>query len=81
MATNLAFDSQLLQEAVVIGGFKSKKDAINQALREFIQRHKQREIVDLFGKFPADTDYDYKKVRPGWDRGQAGTQQLDPHYP
>ncbi len=63
MATNLAFDSQLLQEAVVIGGFKSKKEAINQALREFIQRHKQREIIDLFGKFPADTDYDYKKAR------------------
>ena len=32
-------------------------------LREFIQRHKQREIVELFGKFPADTDYDYKKAR------------------
>jgi len=54
MAANLAFDPQLLQEAVVIGGFKSKKEAINQALREFIQRHKQREIIDLFGKFPAD---------------------------
>lgn len=63
MATNLAFDSQLLQEVVVIGGFKSKKEAINQALKEFIQRRKQREIIDLFGKFPADTDYDYKKAR------------------
>lgn len=38
----------------MIGGFKSKKEAINQALREFIQRHKQRELVGLSGKFPAD---------------------------
>ncbi len=63
MATNLTFDSQLLQEAIMIGGFKSKREAINQALREFIQRHKQREIVELFGKFPADAGYDYKKAR------------------
>ncbi len=40
----------------MIGGFKSKKEAINQALREFIQRHKQRELVGLSGKFPADAD-------------------------
>ncbi len=63
MATNLTFDAQLLQEAIMIGGFKSKREAINQALREFIQRHKQRELIDLFGKFPADSDYDYKKAR------------------
>ncbi|MEN9501781.1 MAG: hypothetical protein RI964_1066 [Pseudomonadota bacterium] len=29
MATNLTFDSQLLQEAIMIGGFKSKREAIN----------------------------------------------------
>jgi len=32
-------------------------------LREFIQCHKQRELVELFDKFPADADYDYKKAR------------------
>ena len=63
MSTNLALDSQLLEEALSIGGFKSKKDTVNQALREFVQRRKQREIFELFGKFPADDDYDYKQGR------------------
>lgn len=63
MSTNLALDSQLLEEALAVGGFKSKKDTVNQALREFVQRRKQREIFELFGNFPADDDYDYKKGR------------------
>jgi hypothetical protein len=63
MATNLSIDQQLLNEAVVVGGFNTKKDAVNQALKEFIQRRKQKKIIDLFGKMPADSDYDYKKGR------------------
>lgn len=63
MSTNLALDSHLLEEALAVGGFKSKKDTVNQALREFVQRRKQREIFELFGKFPADEGYDYKKGR------------------
>lgn len=63
MATNLSIDQQLLNEAVVVGGFNTKKDAVNQALKEFIQRRKQKEITELFGKLPADSDYDYKKGR------------------
>jgi len=63
MSTNLALDNQLLDEALAVGGFKSKKDTVNQALREFVQRRKQRDIFELFGKFPADEDYDYKQGR------------------
>lgn len=63
MATNLSIDNQLLDEALQIGGLGTKKDTVNQALIEFVQRRRQREIVDLFGKLPADTDYDYKKGR------------------
>lgn len=63
MASNLIFDPKLLDEVIILGGFKTKKDAINQALREFIQRYKQREIIDLFGNFPADENYDYKQAR------------------
>ena len=63
MATNLALDNQLLEDALNIGGFKSKKDTVNQALKEFIQRRKQKEVISLFGSFPADPDYDYKEGR------------------
>ena len=63
MASNLAIDPNLLSEALNVGGLGTKKDTVNQALKEFIQRRKQRQIVDLFGNLPADSDYDYKKGR------------------
>ncbi len=63
MATNLAIDDKLLTEALLIGGFKTKKDTVNHALREFINRRKQLEIVELFGSLDPDADYEYKKGR------------------
>jgi Arc/MetJ family transcription regulator len=63
MATNLAIDGELLQKALEVGGLKTKKETVNSALREFIDRHKQIEILDLFGKMDPDADYDYKKGR------------------
>lgn len=63
MATNLALDDGLLNEALELGHFKSKKDTVNTALKEFIQRRKQKDIVGLFGKMAFDDDYDYKKGR------------------
>ncbi|MFQ3246069.1 MAG: Arc/MetJ family transcription regulator [Arenicella sp.] len=63
MATNLALDNSLLEAALKVGGFKSKKDTVNAALKEFIERRKQQEIKGLFGNMPADDDYDYKMGR------------------
>jgi Arc/MetJ family transcription regulator len=63
MATNLAIDDSLLKTALVIGGLKNKKDTVNLALDEFIQRRKRQEVVELFGKIDFDKNYDYKKSR------------------
>ncbi|NOX76875.1 MAG: type II toxin-antitoxin system VapB family antitoxin [Gammaproteobacteria bacterium] len=63
MATNLAIDDKLLKEALLISGLKTKKDTVNHALKEFIDRRKQLEIIGLFGKLDPDPDYDYKKAR------------------
>ncbi len=63
MATNLAIDDNLLILAQNIAGLKTKKDTVNQALKEFIQRRKQEEIISLFGKIDYDDDYDYKLIR------------------
>lgn len=63
MATNLAIDPNLLNEALDVGGLGTKKDTVNQALKEFVQRRKQRQIIDLFGNLPPDDDYDYKHGR------------------
>lgn len=63
MPTNLAIDDALLAEALRLGGQRTKKDTVNQALREYIERRQQAAIVDLFGTIEIDAAYDYKKQR------------------
>jgi len=63
MATNLAIDIKLLEEAQSISGLKTKKETVNSALKEFVSRRKQMELIDLFGKYDPDLDYNYKKAR------------------
>lgn len=63
MATNLAIDDKLLTEAQKISGLKTKKDTVNTALKEFILKRKQEEILPLFGTIEYDEDYDYKALR------------------
>ncbi len=63
MATNLSINPKLLQKALEVSGLKTKKDTVNLALQEFINRHKQLEILDLFGKMDPDSNYDYKEGR------------------
>lgn len=63
MATNLALDDKLINEAQRIGKHKTKKAAVTDALKEYIQRRKQRNILALFGTVDWDPGYDYKKLR------------------
>ena len=63
VATNLALDDRLLDEALKIGGRATKKDTVTEALQEYIARRKQARIADLFGTIDYDRKYDYKKQR------------------
>ncbi|NQZ59502.1 MAG: type II toxin-antitoxin system VapB family antitoxin [Lentisphaeraceae bacterium] len=63
MATNLAIDNQLLEQALELGNFKTKKETVNSALKEFVEKRKQLEVINLFGTINFDESYDYKKAR------------------
>ena len=63
MATNLAIDDALIEEARKIGNKPTKKAVVTEALEEYIQRHKQVRILDLFGSVDYDPAYDYKRER------------------
>ncbi len=63
MPTNLAIDDNLLGEAQKLGGHRTKKETVNQALREYIQRRRQAKVLELFGKIEYDATYDYKQQR------------------
>ena len=51
MATNLAIDDSLIEEAVT------------KALEEYIRFHRQRRILEAAGTFDFDPTYDYKAER------------------
>jgi len=63
MATNLALNDELLVSAVKISGLKTKKETVNLALMEFIQRRRRKEAIELFGKVDFCKKWNPKKAR------------------
>ena len=63
MATNLAIDNALIEEARAVGCHKTKREAVESALSEYIARRKQLEVAKLFGTIEYDSEYDYKNQR------------------
>ena len=63
MATNLKIDTELLDEALVLGGFETKKDTVNEALKSFVQHKKQLKVLELAGQFEEFDDFDFKSYR------------------
>lgn len=63
MATNLQIDNNLMQEALRLGGHRTKRAVVEAALREYVQHRKQIKILGLFGTIEYDAGYDYKRQR------------------
>jgi Arc/MetJ family transcription regulator len=63
MPTNLAIDDDLLAEAVRVGGRRTKRETVNEALAEYVQRRKRRQFARLLGTVDFREDWDYKKAR------------------
>ncbi len=63
MPSNLALNDKLVAEAKRLGGHRTKREAVNEALSEYVARRKRRKVLDLFGKLAWDSEYDYKKER------------------
>lgn len=65
MPTNLKLDDKLIEAAVKLGHFKSKQEAVNTALAEFVQRRQRLRILELAAQIDFDPKWDYKKLRRG----------------
>jgi hypothetical protein len=59
----VAIETSLIDEALKLGGEKTKKAAVTQALAEYIQRRKQQKVFELFGKIDYWDDVDHKARR------------------
>ena len=65
MRTNIVIDDGLMQKALALSSFKSKKDVVNAALEEYVTLRERRDISDLRGKIQFADGYDYKAAREG----------------
>ena len=63
MATNTEVNEPLLTRAMKLGGMRTKKEAVNKALAEYVRRREQLEITALFGKVEYDEAFDCKAQR------------------
>jgi len=63
LATNLQLDDRLIERAVKLGKHKTKRAAVTQALKEYVEHLEQQKILVLFGNVDYDPEYDYKKQR------------------
>lgn len=63
MPTNLAIDDKLLEEALRVGGHRTKRATVNEALEEYIRRRKRLRTIASFGTIEFDPRYDYKQAR------------------
>jgi Arc/MetJ family transcription regulator len=63
MATNLSLDPALIEQAVKVGGERTKKAAVTRALEEYVARRKQKHLAELMGKLEWDESFNYKAER------------------
>jgi len=50
MRTTIVLNEDLLNEVKTLSGAKSKRDAVEKALEEFVRRRKARKLIELEGK-------------------------------
>lgn len=63
MPTNLAIDDHLLDEALKLGGLRTKRETVNRALEDFVRRQKRLKALEVFGTVDFDPAWDYKAAR------------------
>jgi hypothetical protein len=63
MATNLVIDPELIERVLELSGERTEKAAVTKALQEYIARHEQARMAEIFGSLDWDSNYDYKSER------------------
>jgi Arc/MetJ family transcription regulator len=63
MATNIELDGALVTKAMRLGGARTKRDVVREALTEYVQRREQARITELFGAVAYDPGFHPKKHR------------------
>ena len=65
MRTNIVLDDGLVREAMKLANVKTKREAVDVALRRFVQTGRQHKLLALKGAGGIRAGYDYKRARTG----------------
>jgi Arc/MetJ family transcription regulator len=65
MRTNIVLDDKLVREAMKLAHVKTKREAVDVALRRFVMGARQRRLLALKGSGGIAPGYDYKRARGG----------------
>jgi len=63
MRTNIVLDERLVKEAMRLSNVRTKREAVDLALRDYVARGKQRDILKLLDEALIAPDYDVRAVR------------------
>ncbi len=58
MRTNIVLDDKLVREGLRLTHLRTKKDLVNYALKELVERKKRKGILELEGKIAWEGDLD-----------------------
>ena len=58
MRTNIVIDDDLMADAMKATGAKTKREAVEAALRSVVRRHGQSQVRELFGTVEWEGDLD-----------------------
>ena len=63
MRTNIVLDDRLVTQAMKLAKVKTKREAVDVALRRFVQAGRQKKLLELYATGGVRRDYDYKRAR------------------
>ncbi|MEO6951565.1 MAG: type II toxin-antitoxin system VapB family antitoxin [Polyangia bacterium] len=65
MRTNILLDDELVAEAFRCSTARTKRELVDEALRELVRARRRRTLAELRGKISFAAGYDHKKLRSG----------------
>lgn len=81
MITNIDIDESVVADAMLLTGARTKREAVDRALREMVARARRPSIRELFGIGGVDPDYDPKAPWAHADEaGQFRVEEARGHY-
>jgi hypothetical protein len=71
--TNIDIDEELIAQAMQLSGARTKREAVDRALREMVARARRPKFRDFFGVGDIDPNYDPKASDPS----EAGKYRVE----